>query len=316
MIRDHGDHDPSMKPGRQSATRLTTEVAFRAHQEHFRLKNNTFRASAIIPNFAKCCPCPRKVTLDSLIILVLTILLLTQNDSHAWSSLHTKRHSQCAERQVSPLPRKMTRMLDPPHIWLVIYTVRSNGCHPPTSPNTAPAKKFQQNLLENRWKFTCKAGMIRAWSETIASMIRAWNRQSATRLATEVIFRAHQEHFLVKYNILRPGYHSKFHQMLPCHVKWDLARLFLGDSSTGRFYYLSRFYYWTILELNDSITWRLYYWDDSITWRFYYLTILFFALQCFSYIGVSHLNFLWHRMECGNHVPRWCRASAIHGHKG
>ena len=104
-----------------------------------------------------------------------------QNDSHAWSWSHMKRHLQCAEQQVSPsnltkycachtewlaclivvtyetsftmrgatgvtiqphqilrLPHRMTRMLDRRHIWNVIYNARSNRCHHPTSPNTAP----------------------------------------------------------------------------------------------------------------------------------------------------------------------------------
>ena len=106
----------------------------------------------------------------------------TQNDSHAWSSSHMKRHLQRGEQQVSPsnltkycachtewltclilvtyetsftvrgasgvtiqphellrLPRRMTRMLDRRHIWNVFYNARSNKCHHPTSPNTAPA---------------------------------------------------------------------------------------------------------------------------------------------------------------------------------
>ena len=105
----------------------------------------------------------------------------TQNDSHAWSSSHMKRHLQCAEQQVSPsnltkycachtewlaclivvtdetsftmrgargvtiqphhilrLPHRMTRILSPHHIWNLIYNARSNRCHDPTSPNTAP----------------------------------------------------------------------------------------------------------------------------------------------------------------------------------
>ena len=41
--------------------------------------------------------------------------------------------------QILCLPRKMTCMLDPPHIWNVIYNAQNNKCHPSTSPNTAPA---------------------------------------------------------------------------------------------------------------------------------------------------------------------------------
>ena len=34
---------------------------------------------------------------------------------------------------------KVTLMIDTRYIWNVIYNTRSNECHPPTSPNTAPA---------------------------------------------------------------------------------------------------------------------------------------------------------------------------------
>ena len=191
----------------------------------------------------------------------------TQNDSHAWSSSHMKRHLQCAEQQVSPsnltkycachtewlaclivvtyetsftmrgatgvtiqphqilrLPHRMTRMLDRRHIWNVIYNARSNRCHHPTSPNTAPATqndstalssshmkrhlqcaeqqvslsnltkycachekwhcKISEKISKNRWNVISNAGTIREWCENDPTMIREWNRQSATRLAT------------------------------------------------------------------------------------------------------------------------------------
>ena len=41
--------------------------------------------------------------------------------------------------QILHLPRKMNLMIDPPHIWKVIYNARSSKSHPPTSPDTAPA---------------------------------------------------------------------------------------------------------------------------------------------------------------------------------
>ena len=43
--------------------------------------------------------------------------------------------------QILRLPRKMNLMIDPHHKWNVIYNARSNTHHPPTSPNTSPAKK-------------------------------------------------------------------------------------------------------------------------------------------------------------------------------
>ena len=44
---------------------------------------------------------------------------------------------QCHE--ILHLPRKKTVMIDPRHIWNVIYNERSNRNHNPSSPNTAPA---------------------------------------------------------------------------------------------------------------------------------------------------------------------------------
>ena len=44
----------------QTATRLVTEVTFRAHHEHFLLKNATFRAQSYIQTFTKYCACHKK----------------------------------------------------------------------------------------------------------------------------------------------------------------------------------------------------------------------------------------------------------------
>ena len=47
--------------------------------------------------------------------------------------------------QILRLPRKMNLMIDPHHIWKVIYNARSNKSHPPTSPNTAPATQNESH---------------------------------------------------------------------------------------------------------------------------------------------------------------------------
>ena len=52
--------------------------------------------------------------------------------------LHLPRNVRLEPHQMLPLPRKMTPMLDPRYIWNLIYNARSNRCHDPTSPNTAP----------------------------------------------------------------------------------------------------------------------------------------------------------------------------------
>ena len=94
----------------------------------------------------------------------------TQNDSHAWSSSHMKPHFQCAEQQVS----------------------RSNltkycACHEKWHC------KISKKISKNRWNVISNAGPIRAWSEHDPTM----KTQTATRLATEVTFRPHHEHFLL-----------------------------------------------------------------------------------------------------------------------
>ena len=104
---------------------------------------------------------------------------------HDWSASYMKRHLQCVEQQkaasnfskycdchakwiswliriayetsftmrratgialqLTNLPHKMNLMLDPHHIWNVIYNARSNSQHRPTSPNTAPATQNESH---------------------------------------------------------------------------------------------------------------------------------------------------------------------------
>ena len=100
--------DPRMiRPwNRQPATRLATEVTFRAPEQHFVLKKYNISRSGYHSKFHRILRLPRKVT----------------------PQLH----------QILRLPRKITFIIDPCHIWNVNYNARSNTCHCPTSPNTAP----------------------------------------------------------------------------------------------------------------------------------------------------------------------------------
>ena len=104
--------------------------------------------------------------------------------------------------QVLRLPRKMTRLLYRPHIWNVISNARSNRCHYPTSPNTAPATKNDTARCQRKSPKTGETSfpmrgrsdhdprMIRPWSENDPRMIRAWKRKpqpaSQVRLLCEV----------------------------------------------------------------------------------------------------------------------------------
>ena len=120
----------------------------------------------------------------------------TKNDSTAVSSSHMKRHFQCAEQQVSlpNLPKYCT-------------------CHEKWHC------KMSKKIFKNRWNVISNAGPIRPWSENDPSM----KTQTATRLATEVTFRAHHEHFLLKNTTFRAqSYIQTFTTYCACHEKWHL----------------------------------------------------------------------------------------------
>ena len=63
------------------------------------------------------------------------VLLLVLQSTHLQGAEH-QRHQR---HQMMCLPRKVTLMIDPRHIWNVSYNAQSNRTHPPTPPNTAPA---------------------------------------------------------------------------------------------------------------------------------------------------------------------------------
>ena len=61
---------------------------------------------------------------------------------HIYETLFTMRGTTgviLQHHRILRLPRKMTVMTGPRHIGNVIYNARNNRWHPPTSPNTAPA---------------------------------------------------------------------------------------------------------------------------------------------------------------------------------
>ena len=134
--------------------------------------------------------------------------------------------------QILHLPRKMTRLLYRPHIWNVISNARSNRCHFPTSPNTAPATKNDTARCQRKSPKTGETSFpeMRGRSDHDPSMIREWSEndprmktQTATRLASEVTFRAHHEHFLLKNTTFRAqSYIQTFTKYCACHEKCHL----------------------------------------------------------------------------------------------
>ena len=140
-----------------------------------------------------------------------------------------KRHLQCAEQPESPsnctqilrLPRKMNLMIDPPHIWNVIYNAPSNKSHPPTSPNTAPATKFWVQDVSGKSlncfrQYKDDSRMIRGWSEdnpTIKSSSRTRRFGDLTRPILET-------HFVWKKTFRAPAISQNFTKCCACHEKW------------------------------------------------------------------------------------------------
>ena len=120
----------------------------------------------------------------------------TKNDSYAWSSLHMKPHFQCAEQQVS-----------------LSNLTKYCACHAKWPLN------LWQKFAENKWNVISNAGTIRDRSDHDPTM----KTQTATRLATEVTFRAHHEHFLLKNTTFRAqSYIHTFTKCCACHKKWHL----------------------------------------------------------------------------------------------
>ena len=229
MIRPWSDDDPTMKT--QTATRLASEVTFRAHHEHFLLKNTTFRAQSYIQTFTKYCACHVKCHLNFTKYCACHAERLTYLVLIAYETSFTVRGATgvtIQPHQILRLPRKMTRLLYRPHIWNVISNARSNRCHHPTSPNTAPATKndstawssshmkrhFQcaeqqvslsnltkycachekwhckisKKISKNRWNVISNAGPIRPWSEHDPSMIREWKRKPQPASQPRLLF--------------------------------------------------------------------------------------------------------------------------------
>ena len=131
--------------------------------------------------------------------------------------------------QILRLPRKMNLMIDPCHTWNAIYNARSNKCHCPNSPNTAPATQNDSPKFCKNFSKTAETSFpMRGRSENDPRMIRAgseldpsWKPSSATRLATEVTFQDHHEHFVLKNTTFRaPAIIPNFTEYCACHEKW------------------------------------------------------------------------------------------------
>ena len=147
--------------------------------------------------------------------------------------------------QILRLSRRKTHILSPHHIWNVIYSARSNRCHDPTSPNTAPATQKDSHasssshmkrhlqcaeqqvsrsnlteycachaklhfeisaiIFENRWNVISNAGTIREWSEHDPRMIREWKRKPQPASQVRLLFEIPRSIFYCKIQRFAPN---------------------------------------------------------------------------------------------------------------
>ena len=167
----------------------------------------------------------------------------TQKECHDWSASHMKRYetsfTMCGAtgisfqpQQILRLPRKRNVMIDPHHIWNVIYNARSDRHQPPTSPNTAPAtQNCSRKSLRHVLKTAEVAFPMRDRSETVPRPFREWSDPDNAKLNPP----RRQGYFshwpgadsIENYNVSRSGYHSKFHHMLrlPRKVTHELHQM-------------------------------------------------------------------------------------------
>ena len=166
--------------------------------------------------------------------------------------------------QILPLPRKMNLMIDPCHTWNAIYKARSNKCHCPNSPNTAPAtkneshdwslshmkgflqcaeqqvslskltkycachakwlSKISKKFVQNRWNVSSNGGPIREWSEQDPTTKPSVRNPPRN---PGYFSRPPRAFCIEKYNVSRSGYLSKFHRILrlPRKVTFQLHQI-------------------------------------------------------------------------------------------
>ena len=111
MIRAWSEHDPTMKPSVRNPPR--NRGYFSRPARAFCIENYNISRSGYHSKFHRILRLPRKVPVQ--------------------------------HHQILRLPRKKNLMIDPCHTWNAIYNARSNKCHCPNSPNTAPATQNESH---------------------------------------------------------------------------------------------------------------------------------------------------------------------------
>ena len=164
----------------------------------------------------------------------------------------------------------MNLMIDPHHIWNVIYNARSNRSHPPTSPNTASRAdlSFPDNLTPNQLPLRSKGRFetkgifthldmgcpgqevrIKGSDQWVSSpqyipFITRWNNQFTNHLLT-----FHESSWLVKNGILTSWFIMipvVFHPLYIANSQGPFFHCSPGRWSTIRFLQGGRNHVWNV----------------------------------------------------------------------
>ena len=125
--RNHNPTSPNTAPATQNESHDWSAWQMKRHLQCAEQQESS-------PNFTKYCACHAKW-----ISWLIRITYETSFTLRGTSKVTLQPH------QILRLPRKMNLMIDPRHIWNVIYNARSNKLHTTTSPNTAPATQNESH---------------------------------------------------------------------------------------------------------------------------------------------------------------------------
>ena len=108
---------------------------------------------------------------------------------HTWNAIYNARSNKCHcpnSPNTAPATKNENLMIDPCHTWNAIYNARSNKCHCPNSPNTAPATQNDSPKFRANFSKTAETSFpMRDRSEHDPTMIRAWNRPVSPQPASQ-----------------------------------------------------------------------------------------------------------------------------------
>ena len=230
---------------------------FARSPEAFSIVNYNVLHPILHSNFHQILRLPRKVPLERHQVLRLPQKVTLE----LHQLLRLPRKVTLELHQVLRLPRKMTRLLYRPHIWNVISNARSNTCHYPTSPNTAPATKNDTARCQRKSPKTGETSFpLRGRSDHDPRMIRPWSEhENANRNPPRkwgYFARSPEAFSIVNYNVLHPILHSNFHQILRLPGKVPLERhqvLRLPQKVTLELHQLLRLPWKVTLELHQIL---------------------------------------------------------------